>query len=115
MLKNENQLLPIKQSGQKIALIGALANDKTSPLGSWRIAADDNTAISVLEGMKNYPNNELIYTKGADVAIGRTQFMWETKINTTDTSGFAEAIATAKKSRCRGHGVRRARIAIRRR
>ena len=97
LLKNENQLLPIKQSGQKIALIGALANDKTSPLGSWRIAADDNTAISVLEGMKNYPNNELIYTKGADVAIGRTQFMWETKINTTDTSGFAEAIATAKK------------------
>jgi beta-glucosidase len=98
LLKNENQLLPIKQSGQKIALIGALANDKTSPLGSWRIAADDNTAISVLEGMKNYPNNELIYTKGADVAIGRTQFMWETKINTTDTSGFAEAIATAKKA-----------------
>ena len=48
--------------------------------------------------MKNYPNNELIYTKGADVAIGRTQFMWETKINTTDTSGFAEAIATAKKA-----------------
>ena len=96
LLKNENQLLPIKQSGQKIALIGALANDKTSPLGSWRIAADDNTAISVLEGMKNYPNNELIYTKGADVALGRTEFMWETKINTTDTSGFAEAIATAK-------------------
>ena len=98
LLKNENQLLPIKQSGQKIALIGALANDKTSPLGSWRIAADDNTAISVLEGMKNYPNNELIYTKGADVALGRTEFMWETKINTTDTSGFAEAIATAKKA-----------------
>lgn len=96
LLKNDKQLLPLKKSGQKIALIGALAADKTSPLGSWRIGADDNTAVSVVEGMKKYPNNEVIYAKGADVAIGRTQFMWETKINTTDTSGFAEAIATAK-------------------
>lgn len=98
LLKNDKQLLPLKQSGHKIALIGALAADKTSPLGSWRIGADDNTAVSVVEGMKKYPNNEVIYAKGADVAIGRTQFMWETKINTTDTSGFAEAIATAKKA-----------------
>lgn len=98
LLKNESHLLPLQKSGQKIALIGALANDKTSPLGSWRIAADDNTAVSVLEGMQKYPNNELLYAKGADVAVGRTQFMWETKINMTDTSGFAEAIETAKKA-----------------
>jgi beta-glucosidase len=98
LLKNDKQLLPLKQSGQKIALIGALAADKTSPLGSWRIGADDNTAVSVVEGMNKYPNNEVTYAKGADVAIGRTQFMWETKINTTDTSGFAEAIAVAKKA-----------------
>lgn len=98
LLKNDSNLLPLKKSGQKIALIGALANDKTSPLGSWRIGADDNTAISVLEGLQKYPNNQLMYAKGADVAIGRTQFMWETKINTTDKSGFAEAIETAKKA-----------------
>ena len=47
LLKNENDLLPLKKSGQKIAIIGALANDKTSPLGSWRIGADDNTAVSL--------------------------------------------------------------------
>lgn len=98
LLKNENNLLPLKKSGQKIALIGALASDKTSPLGSWRIAADENSAVSVLEGMKNYPNNELKYTKGADVAIGRTEFMWETSINNSDTSGFSEAIENAKKA-----------------
>lgn len=98
LLKNENQILPLKKSGQKIAIIGALAADKTSPLGSWRIGADDNTAVSVLEGMSAYSNNELVYAKGADVAVGRTQFMWETKINTTDKSGFDEAIQTAKKA-----------------
>ena len=96
LLKNDKELLPLKKSGQKIGLIGALANDKTSPLGSWRIAADDNTAISVLEGLQKYKDNQLTYAKGADVAIGRTQFVWETKINTTDKSGFAEAIALAK-------------------
>ena len=96
LLKNEKETLPLKKSGQKIVVIGALANDKTSPLGSWRIAADDNSAVSLLEGMQNYKDNNLSYVKGADVAIGRTQFVWETKINMTDKSGFAEAINAAK-------------------
>ena len=96
LLKNDNHVLPLHKSGKKIALIGALAADKTSPLGNWRIGADDNTAVSVFEGMSAYSNNELIYVKGAEVAVGRTQFMWETKINETDKSGFSEAIQTAK-------------------
>lgn len=96
LLKNDKQLLPLAKQGLKIAVIGALANDKTSPLGSWRIGADDNTAVSVIEGFQQYPGNSITYTKGADVAVGRTQFMWETKINETDKSGFPEAIANAK-------------------
>jgi beta-glucosidase len=98
LLKNDRALLPLKKSGQKIAIIGALANDKTSPLGSWRIAADDNTAVSVLEGMRKYEGNQMTYAKGADVTVGRTQFVWETKINMTDKSGFAEAIDVAKQA-----------------
>jgi beta-glucosidase len=35
--KNQNDLLPLKKSGQNILVIGALANDKTSPLGNWRL------------------------------------------------------------------------------
>ena len=98
LLKNEKELLPLKKSGQKIAVIGALASDKTSPLGSWRIAADDESAVSVLEGLQKYKGNQLTYAKGANVTIGRTQFIWETKINTTDKSEFAAAIATAKQA-----------------
>jgi beta-glucosidase len=96
LLKNENQLLPLKKQGQKIALIGALASDKTSPLGSWRIAAKDNTAVSVLEGMQAYAGNQLTYAKGADVSLGQTKFIDELKINTTDRSEFPQAIAVAK-------------------
>ena len=98
LLKNENQLLPLKKQGQKIALIGALASDKTSPLGSWRIAAKDNSAVSVLEGMQAYTGNQLTYAKVADVSLGKTKFTEEVKINTTDKSEFTQAIAVAKKA-----------------
>tara|TARA_R110000868_G_scaffold51116_1_gene162392 strand:+ start:8381 stop:9442 length:1062 start_codon:yes stop_codon:yes gene_type:complete len=84
-------LLPLKKSGQKIALIGALANDKNSPLGSWRIASDDNTAISVLEGMEQYKGNQLTFEKGADLTVGKTAFIDELVFNTTDKSGFEAA------------------------
>ncbi len=96
LLKNEKNLLPLKKEGQKIALIGALAADKNSPLGSWRLASDDNTAVSVLEGMQSYKGNSLVYKKGADVSIGKTAFIEEVKINTTDKSEFQEAITAAK-------------------
>ena len=98
LLKNENNLLPLKKEGQKIALIGALANDKSSPLGSWRIASDDETAVSLLEGMQAYKGNALKYVKGADVALEQAQFIQEVIINETDKSGFNEAIAAAKQS-----------------
>jgi beta-glucosidase len=98
LLKNENQLLPLNKEGQKIALIGALAADKNSPLGSWRLAAEDNSAISVLEGMQKYTGNQLLYAKGADVTVGETAFISELTINTTDKSGFNEAINIARKA-----------------
>ena len=98
LLKNENDLLPLKKSGQKIALIGSLANDKNSPLGSWRIASDDNTSISVLEGMQQYKDNTLNYSKGVDLITEKTSFTSEVKINYTDKSEFKHAVATAQKS-----------------
>jgi beta-glucosidase len=97
LLKNERQLLPLSKTQPKIAVIGALANDKNSPLGSWRIASDDNTAVSVLEGLKKYTNN-ITYAKGADLVLGKTEFISELKINETDKSGFAQAVKLAKES-----------------
>lgn len=98
LLKNENKILPLKKSGQKIALIGGLAADKNSPLGSWRLAAKDNSAISVLEGMQKYKENELVYAEGASVAVGATNFIKEVQVNFTDKSKFNKAIEAAKKS-----------------
>ncbi|MDA0176329.1 MULTISPECIES: beta-glucosidase BglX [Mesoflavibacter] len=96
LLKNENNLLPLKKEGQKIAVIGALASDKSSPLGNWRLAADQNTAVSLLEGLEQYPNNTITFSKGADLVLEEASFPMEVKINTSDTSGFAQAINVAK-------------------
>ncbi|WP_408068626.1 beta-glucosidase BglX [Wenyingzhuangia sp. 2_MG-2023] len=96
LLKNEKNILPLKKQGQKIAVIGALANDKTSPLGSWRIAAKDSTAVSVLEGLSEYEGNNVVYAKGADVSLGTPDFITEVKINETDKSEFDAAKKAAK-------------------
>ncbi len=97
LLKNDGNLLPLKKENQKIALIGPLANDKNSPLGSWRIASDDNTAVSVYEGMKKYKGNSLSFEKGIDLIEGNVAFTQEVKINTTlNTSEINKAIAIAK-------------------
>ena len=53
LLKNENNLLPLKKQGQKIALIGPLAADKNSPLGNWSIAADKGSAYLFLKQCEN--------------------------------------------------------------
>lgn len=90
-------LLPLAKNQQKIAVIGALAAEKNSPLGSWRIGSDDNTAISVMEGLKKYTQH-ITYAKGADVAVGKTDFLNEVKINETDQSRFKEAVQLARKS-----------------
>lgn len=96
LLKNEKNLLPLKKSGMKIALIGQLAADKDSPLGSWRALGAPNSAVSVLEGMKAYPANSLEYVEGVKLTEGTPGFAFETKINVTDRTGFEGAKAAAR-------------------
>lgn len=96
LLKNERNLLPLKKEGMKIAVVGALAEDKTSPLGSWRIASDDGTAVSVLEGLKVYKNNNLAYVRGPELAKGSPHFIQEVVINEDDRSGIKEAVESAR-------------------
>lgn len=97
LLKNEKQLLPLKKNQQRVAVIGALANDKSSPLGNWRLAADDNNAVTVLEGIRKFLP-DVQYTRGVNFVSGKTAFPDELKINETDTTGMAEAIALAARS-----------------
>lgn len=96
LLKNQNDLLPLRKSDQKIAVIGALAADKDSPLGNWRARAIPNSAVSVLEGLREYKNNDVIYSKGADLAISKPSFISEIEVNNSDKSEFKEAVTIAR-------------------
>lgn len=98
LLKNDNNMLPLAKSAKNIAVIGPLADDKTSPLGNWRLAADNNTATSVMEGLKKYTGNKYNHEKGVNFVMGDTYFHAELKINETDKSGMKEAVELAKKS-----------------
>lgn len=98
LLKNENKLLPISKDQKKIAVIGSLANDSHSPLGSWRGLADDKSAaVTVVDGIKKFTEN-ITYAKGMDVSLKKSDFLFPVQLNTSDRSGFAKAIQTAKSS-----------------
>ncbi|HER39867.1 MAG TPA: glycosyl hydrolase, partial [Salinimicrobium catena] len=98
LLKNEKDLLPIKSSVKKIAVIGPLADDKDSPIGNWRAQGEANSAVSLLEGVKKAvgKNVKVTYAKGADLGMGERSFLKPLKINKTDKSGFEEAVKKAK-------------------
>ena len=98
LLKNEKDLLPIEPSVKNIAVIGPLADDKDTPIGNWRAQGEANSAVSLLEGIRNAVGRDVkvTYSKGADLGMGERSFLKPLKINETDKSGFADAIAKAK-------------------
>lgn len=100
LLKNENNILPLKKDVKSIAVIGPLADDKDSPIGNWRAQGEKNSAVSVLEGIKAAVSKKtkINYAKGADHGMGERSFLMPLKINKDDESGFAEAVNAAKKS-----------------
>lgn len=101
MLKNENNILPLKKEGIKIAVIGPLADDKDSPIGNWRAKAESNSAVSIVEGIKDAvsENSQVRYAKGCDLISDQKQwFFVKLEINETDRSGFDEAVKTAQQA-----------------
>ncbi len=100
LLKNEQDLLPIKKDIKNIAVIGPLADDKDTPIGNWRAQGETNSAVSLLEGIKNAVGKDVKvnYALGTTLGQGERSFLAPLDINTTDRSGFAEAIKTARKA-----------------
>jgi len=68
LLKNDQQILPLKKSGT-IALVGPLADDRQNLLGSWRAAGDWRRAVSVEAGISNAVGSAVtvLHAKGANL------------------------------------------------
>jgi beta-glucosidase len=73
LLKNDNQLLPLKKSGT-IALIGPLADAKNNMSGTWSVATKGENCISLLEGIKAVAGNstKVLYAKGSNLDYDET-------------------------------------------
>nr|WP_319272529.1 beta-glucosidase BglX [uncultured Draconibacterium sp.] len=69
LLKNENQLLPLKKSGT-VALVGPLVDSRSNMLGTWAPTGDFNFAVTVLEGFQNVVGDDvnIIHAKGANIS-----------------------------------------------
>ena len=105
LLKNQNKLLPLSKTIKSIAVIGPLADDKDSPLGNWRGMGEYNSAVSLLQGVKNAvgKNTKIYYEEGGAITIptikpGDNQFLFPLKFNDTDVSGIPAAVEAAKKA-----------------
>ncbi len=99
LLKNENKLLPLKKEGQTIAVIGDLADDKDSPLGSWRAKAVKGSAVSLIEGIKNLVENSssVIFEQGPQYISNEPDFLNELVFNENSPQGIDKAVDLAKK------------------
>lgn len=51
LLKNENQTLPLSEPAGDIVVIGSLADDRMTQLGSWRARGEAGDVISILDGL----------------------------------------------------------------
>lgn len=105
LLKNENQLLPLKKNA-KIALIGPLADNKRDMIGNWSAAGDWKKAISVMEGLKNAaPEMDITYAKGANL-VDDAHILKQINANGADIVAdgkspeqlIADAVTAAKKA-----------------
>lgn len=69
LLKNNNNILPLKKTGT-IALIGPLADTRENMPGTWSVAARFSESISVLDGLKNAlgSNAKILYAKGSNLS-----------------------------------------------
>ncbi|KUJ55727.1 beta-glucosidase BglX [Chryseobacterium aquaticum] len=68
LMKNENQVLPLKKSGT-VAVIGPLVNNSLNMAGTWSVAAKHDKAINLMQGLQaNYGKDvKFISAKGANI------------------------------------------------
>lgn len=86
LLKNDRETLPISKTLKSIAVIGPLADDRQSIIGSWNGDGRSEDAISLLTGIASkVPAAKINVARGCDVTCN-------------STAGFEEAQRAARES-----------------
>jgi beta-glucosidase len=87
LLKNERRVLPLAKTVGTIAVIGPLADDRRSVLGSWHAAGRPDESVTILAGIRAAvsPRTRVLYAKGVPA-------------DTMNTAGIPEAVAAARQA-----------------
>jgi beta-glucosidase len=103
LLKNQNNILPLKKSGT-IALVGPMANNMDM-LGTWAVGGIPANAVPIMTGIKNAlgSNVNIIYAKGAnitdDTVLARNAQVFGKKFDMGDAKQqLDEAVNAANKA-----------------
>ncbi|OQX94941.1 glycosyl hydrolase [candidate division KSB1 bacterium 4572_119] len=68
LLKNENQLLPLKKEIKRLAVIGPLADSKSDMLGTWHCQGRSEEVTTVLKAIQSkLPKVKIKYVKGCAI------------------------------------------------
>jgi beta-glucosidase len=82
LLKNDGDTLPLARDAGRVALIGALADDALSQLGSWRARGQAEDVITLRRALEQ-AHSDVIYAAGVDS-------------RSDDASGIPAAVAAAQ-------------------
>jgi beta-glucosidase len=87
LLENRGNVLPLARDAGTIAVIGELADDSASTIGSWAARANSADAVTLLAGIRAAVSSRtrVLYARGASPT-------------SDDTTGIAEAVRVARQA-----------------
>ena len=87
LLKNDRQTLPFAKSLHRVAVVGALADDRGAALGPWSAPGRPEDVVSVLDGIRQALGPEVV----VESALG-------CPVNDPKTDGIAAAVRLAERA-----------------
>jgi beta-glucosidase len=90
LLKNDGPLLPLGSDLRKIAVLGPLADDRTTPMGHWRGDGKSEDVVTLLAAIRErfpekHSRTQVVYAKGCEVESNQDE-------------GISEAVELARGS-----------------
>lgn len=86
LVKNENNVLPLKANPRKIAVIGPLADAPYEQMGTWCFDAEKEHSVTPLAALRAEYGDRIIYAEGLKFSRDKSK------------AGFAAAVAAAKQA-----------------
>ncbi|MCY1720654.1 beta-glucosidase BglX [Prolixibacteraceae bacterium Z1-6] len=102
LLKNDNNILPLKkEESKRVALIGPFVDERKSLNGEWAIKGDRSKSVTLREGLdEKYAGSKVSFNfaKGTDLPLLDRKTEKVSVVNVPDRSGFAKAVSVARNS-----------------